>query len=110
MSRGDHEHNAGRNLAVAFLLNLVFTLLEVAAGLWANSIAKRARRSQAVRIAKRGAPKQALHSTVAPSADFRLRHRIGPRLTEHCRQAQTRCVTASKPSFEIAGPETCSLG
>lgn len=39
MSHGDHEHAASGNLKVAFLLNLCFTLLEVAGGLWTNSIA-----------------------------------------------------------------------
>jgi cobalt-zinc-cadmium efflux system protein len=39
MSHGDHEHRASRNLGVAFFLNLVFIVLEVAGGLWTNSIA-----------------------------------------------------------------------
>ena len=33
MSHSRHEHDINRNLKVAFLLNLVFTLLEVAGGL-----------------------------------------------------------------------------
>lgn len=35
----DHSHNSVGNLKVAFFLNLVFTLLEIAGGLWTNSIA-----------------------------------------------------------------------
>lgn len=34
-----HKHESGLNLGVAFLLNLVFILVEVAGGLWTNSIA-----------------------------------------------------------------------
>lgn len=34
----DHHHAAGRSLQIAFLLNLVFSLLELAGGLWTNSI------------------------------------------------------------------------
>ncbi len=34
-----HSHSAGRNLGVAFLLNLAFTLLEIGGGVWTNSIA-----------------------------------------------------------------------
>lgn len=39
MSHAGHEHGASGNLKVAFLLNLVFTALEIAGGLWTNSIA-----------------------------------------------------------------------
>lgn len=35
----DHHHHSVSNLKVAFLLNLVFTLLEIAGGVWTNSIA-----------------------------------------------------------------------
>lgn len=34
-----HDHTAGVNLGVAFLLNFAFILIEVAGGLWTNSIA-----------------------------------------------------------------------
>ena len=34
-----HGHDAGVNLGTAFLLNLVFTGIEIAGGLWTNSIA-----------------------------------------------------------------------
>jgi cobalt-zinc-cadmium efflux system protein len=34
-----HDHGSARNLGVAFLLNLVFIFVEVAGGLWTNSIA-----------------------------------------------------------------------
>ncbi|TFZ04595.1 cation transporter [Ramlibacter rhizophilus] len=36
---GAHVHGGGGNLAVAFALNLAFTLIEFAGGLWTNSIA-----------------------------------------------------------------------
>lgn len=36
---GNHDHGAGRNLGIAFLLNFVFVIIEVAGGLWTNSIA-----------------------------------------------------------------------
>lgn len=36
---GSHGSQAGRNLLVAFLLNLSFTLIEIAGGFWTNSIA-----------------------------------------------------------------------
>ncbi len=35
----DHVHAGGGNLAVAFALNLTFTFIEIAGGLWTNSIA-----------------------------------------------------------------------
>lgn len=35
----DHSHAAAGNLKVAFLLNLAFTVLEFAAGVWTNSVA-----------------------------------------------------------------------
>jgi len=38
-SHGHHAHGSEGNLKVAFFLNLGFTLLEIAGGLWANSIA-----------------------------------------------------------------------
>lgn len=34
-----HDHDGAGNLKVAFLLNLAFTIIEVAGGLWTNSIA-----------------------------------------------------------------------
>ncbi|MCC7424635.1 MAG: cation transporter [Planctomycetaceae bacterium] len=40
MSHGHHhEHDSSRNLGVAFLLNLAFTIIEIAGGYWTNSIA-----------------------------------------------------------------------
>jgi cobalt-zinc-cadmium efflux system protein len=39
MSHSGHEHDASHSLGAAFLLNLLFTLLEVAGGLWTNSVA-----------------------------------------------------------------------
>jgi cobalt-zinc-cadmium efflux system protein len=45
MSHHDHDHghnhnrHASRNLQVAFLLNLAFTVLEIGGGFWTNSIA-----------------------------------------------------------------------
>ncbi|MDR0367898.1 MAG: cation diffusion facilitator family transporter [Bacteroidales bacterium] len=35
----DHNHQAGKNIALAFFLNLSFTILELIGGLWTNSIA-----------------------------------------------------------------------
>ncbi len=34
-----HHHHSGRNLAIAFFLNLAFTILEAIGGLWTNSVA-----------------------------------------------------------------------
>lgn len=39
MSHDHHGHAAGGKLKVAFLLNLAFTVLEIAGGVWTNSIA-----------------------------------------------------------------------
>ncbi len=36
---GHHHHVAGDNLKIAFLLNLVFTLVEISGGFWTNSVA-----------------------------------------------------------------------
>lgn len=36
---GHHHHGAGSNIKVAFFLNLGFTLLEIAGGIWINSVA-----------------------------------------------------------------------
>lgn len=38
-SHAGHQHGASGNLKVAFLLNFGFTLLEIAGGLWTNSVA-----------------------------------------------------------------------
>ena len=35
----DHKHEASGNIGVAFFLNLAFTIIELAGGLWTNSIA-----------------------------------------------------------------------
>ncbi|MCB0554233.1 MAG: cation transporter, partial [Phaeodactylibacter sp.] len=36
----DHHHDhSGKNLRIAFFLNLAFTILEVIGGLWTNSVA-----------------------------------------------------------------------
>ncbi len=35
----DHQHHAEGNLLVAFLINLAFTIIEIAGGLWTNSVA-----------------------------------------------------------------------
>lgn len=35
----DHDHGSGDNLKVAFFLNFTFTIIEVAGGIWTNSIA-----------------------------------------------------------------------
>lgn len=39
MPHHHHHHHGGDNLKVAFFLNLGFTLIEIAGGLWTNSIA-----------------------------------------------------------------------
>ncbi|MGC6458314.1 MAG: cation diffusion facilitator family transporter [Akkermansiaceae bacterium] len=39
MSRDHHHHHAGKNLGIAFFLNLVFTVIEVIGGVLTNSIA-----------------------------------------------------------------------
>ncbi len=38
-SHGSHHHGSASNLKVAFLLNLAFTVIEIAGGIWTNSIA-----------------------------------------------------------------------
>ena len=39
MSHDHHHHGSGSNLKVAFFLNFAFTLIEIAGGIWTNSIA-----------------------------------------------------------------------
>lgn len=39
MSSHNHEHSSTQNIRIAFFLNIVFTLLEVAGGIWTNSLA-----------------------------------------------------------------------
>lgn len=39
MNHSGHEHEASRNLGIAFLLNLAFVGIEIGGGLWTNSIA-----------------------------------------------------------------------
>ena len=36
---GKNEHSSAGNLAAALFVNIAFTLIEVAGGLWTNSIA-----------------------------------------------------------------------
>jgi cobalt-zinc-cadmium efflux system protein len=39
MSSHDHEHSSTQNIRIAFFLNIVFTVLEIAGGIWTNSLA-----------------------------------------------------------------------
>ena len=39
MAAHHHHHQSGKNLKIAFFLNLGFTLLEIVGGLYVNSIA-----------------------------------------------------------------------
>jgi cobalt-zinc-cadmium efflux system protein len=39
MNSHDHRHSSTQNIRIAFLLNIVFTLLEIGGGLWTNSLA-----------------------------------------------------------------------
>ncbi len=39
MAQHHNEQDSGRNIRVAFFLNIVFTVIEIAGGLWTNSVA-----------------------------------------------------------------------